>query len=131
MIRSPQLVAHGMTVPHEDLGRGVSQSAALKALAQRREEIEARLKKIEAGALSAASGIGFGKRIGEGTNIAVERLAEVSMHDGLLAELRTVLRAEEKIAGGAGATCDSCGNEIGLERLEAIPWATHCVECAV
>ena len=25
--------------------------------------------------------------------------------------------------------CESCGDEIGLERLEMVPWATLCIEC--
>jgi DnaK suppressor protein len=26
-------------------------------------------------------------------------------------------------------TCEECGKEIGKARLEAIPWATHCLTC--
>lgn len=116
-----------MATPTPDSGDG----AVLRALNRRRETIEARLEDLEAGALSAASGIGFGKRIGEGTNIAVERLAEVSMHDSLLVELQKVRRAQDRITAGDPAVCDTCGNEIGAARLTALPWATRCVACAV
>lgn len=104
---------------------------ARRALASREAEIEERLSSIEAGAVSAASGIGFGKRIGEGTNIAVERMVEVSMHDSLRAELATVRRAQEKLEGGEEASCDGCGRPIGAARLDALPWAVTCVDCAV
>ncbi len=107
--------------PHEE---------ATRALADRRADIEARLSSIEAGAVSAASGIGFGKRVGEGTNIAVERMVEVSMHNSLRAELETVRRAQEKLARDETTGCDVCGKPIGAARLHALPWAVTCVECA-
>ena len=100
-------------------------------LARRVEEIERLLEEIETGAVTAASGIGFGKRIGEGTNIAVERLSAVSMHDSLRTELKTVRRAQEKLERGTATACDVCGKPIGAERLEALPWAVQCVDCAL
>ena len=102
-----------------------------QTLAERRADIEERLTSIEAGAVSAASGIGFGKRIGEGTNIAVERMAEVSMHDRLRAELGTVQRAQEKLERGETTACDRCGEPIDPARLDALPWAVTCVDCAI
>lgn len=113
-----------------DSSAATSGDAAGVGLARRRADIEARLADIEAGAVTAASGIGFGKRIGEGTNIAVERMAEVSMHDSLRAELETVRRAQEKLEHGDGQGCDVCGRPIGAARLEALPWAVTCVDCA-
>jgi DnaK suppressor protein len=29
----------------------------------------------------------------------------------------------------AFGTCESCGKEIGMERLEMVPWATLCIAC--
>ncbi len=100
-------------------------------LARRAADIEARLVKIEAAAVTAVGGIGFGKRVGEGTNIAVERFSEVAIHDGLQQELATIRRAEAKLRDGDAGRCDSCGVAIPVERLEALPWAVHCVECAI
>lgn len=85
---------------------------------------------LEAAAVTAVGGIGFGKRIGEGTNIAVERFSEVAIHDGLQAELATVRRAEEKLLDGDAGHCDECGREIPAERREALPFAVRCVDCA-
>lgn len=100
-------------------------------LATRRAAIETKLREIESAAVTAAGGIGFGKRVGEGTNIAVERISEVAIHDGLQAELATVRRAEEKVVDGDAGRCDHCGREIPAERREALPWAVTCVDCAV
>ena len=74
--------------------------------------------------------IGFGKRVGEGTSHAVERIAAVSAEEQLQAMLREVMRAQEKLADGTYGRCDECGVEIGLERLQARPWATRCVSHA-
>ena len=44
-----------------------------------------------------------------------------------IAELEAALaRAEEGLYG----ICDSCGEEIPPERLEALPFTTLCVQCA-
>jgi DnaK suppressor protein len=37
--------------------------------------------------------------------------------------------ALERIESGTFGTCQTCGKPIAPERLEAIPWATDCVEC--
>ena len=100
------------------------------ALAARAREIETKMADIEAAAVTAAGGIGFGKRVGEGTNIAVERIGEVAVHDRLIAELAPVRRAQAKLAGGSEGRCDECGVEIPPERLEVLPWAVRCVNCA-
>ena len=34
------------------------------------------------------------------------------------------------IDDGTYGTCTNCGNPIGAERLEAIPWAPTCIDCA-
>lgn len=101
-----------------------------KSLASRRQAIEAQLTSIEAAAVTAVGGIGFGKRVGEGTNIAVERFSEVAIHNSLQVELATIRRAEEKLADGNAGRCDDCGRKIPAERLEALPWAVTCVRCA-
>ena len=74
--------------------------------------------------------IGFGKRVGEGTSQAVERIAAVSADEELQAMLDEVKRAQEKLAEGTYGRCDECGVEIAPERLEARPWATRCVSHA-
>jgi DnaK suppressor protein len=45
---------------------------------------------------------------------------------GLLSKINSAL---EKIEGGEYGECESCGEEIGLKRLEARPVARLCIEC--
>ena len=34
-----------------------------------------------------------------------------------------------RIEDGTYGTCENCGNPIGAERLEAMPWVTLCIDC--
>jgi DnaK suppressor protein len=98
------------------------------ALAAKRAELEAELAALSA-PTDDEGGISFGKRVGDGTSIAVERITQVAAHDGLGLMLEEVARAEEKLAEGSYGLCDRCGTPIAEERLVARPWATHCVTC--
>jgi DnaK suppressor protein len=74
--------------------------------------------------------ISFGKRVGEGTSMAVDRLSQVAVHDKLQTALGDVDRALAKVEGDSYGKCDVCGQPIGDARLEALPWATLCVKDA-
>jgi DnaK suppressor protein len=74
--------------------------------------------------------ISFGKRIGEGTSMAVDRLTQVAVHDKLQVIRGDVVRAFAKLDDGSYGTCDVCGKTIPEGRLEALPWAVRCVEDA-
>ncbi len=74
--------------------------------------------------------VGFGKRIGDGTAEAVERLATTATARSIAASIADIDRVTIKIEEGTYGTCDSCGNPIPTERLEARPTSTHCVDCA-
>ncbi len=74
--------------------------------------------------------ISFGKRVGEGTSMAVDRLSQVAVHDRLQTTLADVERALAKLEESSYGSCDVCGEPIGAERLEALPWAVRCVEDA-
>jgi DnaK suppressor protein len=101
-----------------------------------REVLQAKQAEVaaEIAALSAppedTGGIGFGKRVGDGTSIAVERLTLVAAHDRMVALLADVRRALAKLDDGSYGRCDTCGARIPTGRLEALPWAVRCVACA-
>ncbi len=100
-----------------------------EVLAAKRAELEAELARLTV-PTSDPAGISFGKRIGEGTSVAVDRLSQVAAHERLQELLADVLRAQEKLDEDTYGTCDRCGGPIALERLDALPWATRCVACA-
>lgn len=75
-------------------------------------------------------GISFGKRVGDGTSLAVERLTQVAAHEQLLFQAEEVARALAKLDEGTYGKCDSCEAPIPEGRLEIHPWAILCVPCA-
>jgi DnaK suppressor protein len=92
-------------------------------------EIDAEMAEMEKPPTDQGS-ISFGKRIGEGTSMAIDRMAQVAVHDRLQRTRADVVRALEKLDDGSYGTCDVCGRPIGERRLEALPWAVLCVEDA-
>ncbi len=95
-----------------------------------RVELRSQLDEMTAVPLDPMGGVSFGKRVGEGTSQAVERIAQVSAAKSLDAKLRDVERALEKLDEGSYGVCDGCANAIGAERLEAIASAVLCMRCA-
>jgi DnaK suppressor protein len=95
-------------------------------LAAREAELEAQLTELTKPPTEIGS-ISFGKRVGEGTSMAVDRLAAVSTQEALLAMLDEVRRARRLVAEGTYGICEVCGEPIPEGRLEARPWSTRCV----
>jgi DnaK suppressor protein len=58
-----------------------------------------------------------------------ERARLLSVMKALRSNLRWVDRALTKIELGTYGTCERCGNPIGIDRLEALPWAILCIDC--
>ncbi len=56
-----------------------------------------------------------------------EKAAQLTSAEGRL--LADIDAAIERIDRGAYGVCASCGGEIGAKRLEAMPYATQCIEC--
>jgi len=52
------------------------------------------------------------------------QLAEVESR-----ELANIERALVRIRAGTYGECEGCGNKIPLARLNALPYATSCIEC--
>ena len=78
----------------------------------------------------AGANVSFGKRIGEGTTAAVERISTTAAARALAATLADVDRALAKVAEGTYGRCDSCGRRITKERLEAVPTTALCLACS-
>jgi RNA polymerase-binding protein DksA len=55
---------------------------------------------------------------------------DLALRDSERAQLRQVEEALERLTAGSYGTCRSCGRPIAAERLEAIPWAALCIDCA-
>ncbi|MGZ8598334.1 MAG: TraR/DksA family transcriptional regulator [Actinomycetota bacterium] len=104
--------------------------AARATLEAERASLEAELVSLTAVTRDPAATIGFGKRVGEGTNEAIGRIERVGQADALSAKLAGVRRALEKFDEGTYGICDRCGASIPDERLEARPSSVRCVRCS-
>lgn len=58
-----------------------------------------------------------------------EKALVLSMAEGAIETLREVDAALKRIDNGTYGRCESCGNEIPAERLDARPVARLCVTC--
>jgi len=67
--------------------------------------------------------------IAETATVTVDREIDYTLEENsehVLAEIEGALR---RIDEGTYGTCVNCGKPIAEERLAAIPWATHCIDC--
>jgi DnaK suppressor protein len=108
----------------------VDRSEVRAVLERVRDELRSDLETLTAAPRDPMGAVSFGKRVGEGTSQAVERIAQVDAAQRLDAKLHDVERALEKLEEGTYGSCDVCGRPIGDERLEAIPWAVLCLDDA-
>jgi DnaK suppressor protein len=99
------------------------------ALEDRRHRLEDELARLTAPP-EGGTNLSFGKRIGDGTTEAVERISTTATAQSVSASLADVDRALAKLDEGTYGECDRCGLPIGSERMAAVPWAAHCVQCS-
>lgn len=101
-----------------------------RVLEDEREALLDQLGDITTVTRDPAATIGFGKRVGEGTSQAIERIERVGQADALTAKLADVDRALAKFDEVTYGICDRCGATIPDERLEARPSSVLCVRCS-
>lgn len=58
-----------------------------------------------------------------------EQQRDLALRDRALAQLALVDAALARLAEGTFGTCIRCGRGIAPARLEALPWAAHCIDC--
>jgi len=98
-------------------------------LLRRRAELAEELERLTEPPAESAS-VSFGKRVGDGTSEAVERLATTATARSIAASIENIDTALARIDAGTYGMCERCGKKIPLARLEALPATSRCVECA-
>ena len=66
----------------------------------------------------------------EASSTKLEYAKELSLEQNTLDLLSKVEWALAKMGEGTYGICESCGKSIPLARLDALPYATLCVDCA-
>ena len=58
-----------------------------------------------------------------------EQQRDLALRDRATSHLELVDGALARLDDGTYGTCQRCGKPIAPARLEALPWAAHCIEC--
>jgi DnaK suppressor protein len=66
----------------------------------------------------------------DGATSGFERAQVAALLEAARAELAELEEARTRLASGSFGLCESCGNEIGVQRLVARPSVRTCVRCA-
>jgi DnaK suppressor protein len=69
------------------------------------------------------------KDLGDQANTAYTREFFFELGNGDRRLLRDVVSALQRIDEGSFGTCERCGETISEKRLEALPFARHCIDC--
>ncbi len=70
----------------------------------------------------------YGSQAAAATQV-FEQQRDLALRDRASQQLELVDAALARIANGSFGICLRCGKAIAAERLEALPWAAHCIEC--
>lgn len=66
----------------------------------------------------------------EASSMKLEYAKELSIEQNTLDLLSKVDHALERVNAKTYGSCESCGKDIPVERLDVLPYSTLCVECA-
>ncbi|MBP1161350.1 MULTISPECIES: TraR/DksA C4-type zinc finger protein [unclassified Rhodococcus (in: high G+C Gram-positive bacteria)] len=66
----------------------------------------------------------------EGSTIAFERAQVTSLIGDARQELEDLEAALRRVGDGSYGVCEKCGRAINPERLDALPAARRCIDCA-
>ena len=104
-------------------------------LADLRSQLEAERDQLrnqlsELGFADGGAGLEYDENFADSSQVTAERGEAGALAHTLQETLDDVERALEKIGEGTFGTCERCGNPIAEARLEAMPAAKLCIDCA-
>ena len=67
--------------------------------------------------------------LGDTATATLDREIDYSLEENSEHVLRAIDAALQRIEDGTFGICETCGQPISEERLEAIPYATQCIDC--
>ena len=79
-------------------------------------------------AIQAPGQMTYGSQAAAATQV-FEQQRDLALRDRSTQQLELVDAALARLDGGTFGTCLRCGKPIAPARLEALPWAAHCIEC--
>jgi DnaK suppressor protein len=106
------------------------------SLLERREQLQTTIRNHDIGASSLLDETGelmsssADNHLADTASETFERELDEGLEEDAERQLREVEAALARIDEGRYGTCEMCGREIPEGRLEAIPWATLCIDDA-
>jgi DnaK suppressor protein len=88
----------------------------------------ARLRAGIAEGIVAPDSMTYGSQAAAATQV-FEQQRDLALRDRNQQHLEAVEGALARLDDGTYGTCTRCGRPIAPERLEALPWAAHCIDC--
>lgn len=99
-------------------------------LEELRSTYQGNLEQVTSAAVLDFSGIGYTNHQAEDATAMYEQTVAASTVKAIRDRLRQVEEALARYEAGTYGTCESCGREIDIARLEAIPYTPLCLHCA-
>jgi DnaK suppressor protein len=103
---------------------GADLEAARTRLRVERDRLRAELEAT----VNAPDPMTYGSQAAAATQV-FDQQRDLALRERAENQLTQVEAALERIERGTFGTCRRCGNPIGAERLEALPWAALCIDC--
>src|SRR4051794_40050180 len=87
-----------------------------------------RLRAELAATIDAPGQMTYGSQAAAATQV-FEQQRDLALRDRAEQQLGLVESALGRLDAGTFGRCLRCGNPIAAERLGALPWAEHCIDC--
>ena len=88
----------------------------------------ARLLEETGEAIEAPDQMTYGSQAAAASQV-FEQQRDLALRDRAVQHLAQVDAALARLRDGTFGRCVRCGRAIAPDRLEALPWAAHCIEC--
>ncbi|NPV59011.1 MAG: TraR/DksA family transcriptional regulator [Actinobacteria bacterium] len=105
-----------------------------KILLEEKESLEKEYRELEEGNLHSSQSefsgeMPFEEDYAASGTATFERERDLSLSENVKDILQKVNEALERIEAGTYGKCISCGADIPIERLQALPYASLCIPC--
>jgi RNA polymerase-binding transcription factor DksA len=95
-----------------------------------RDTYQVKLEQMETANVLDYSGTGYTNHQADDATMVYDQTVDASTLKAVKARLREIEEALARVEAGTYGTCENCGREIDIARLEAIPYTPLCMRCA-
>jgi len=108
-------------LPMDESDRTDPRTALLAERSRLREEL--------ASTIEAPGQMTYGSQAAAATHV-FEQQRDLALRDRASQQLKLTEAALARLDAGTFGACVRCGKPIAKDRLAALPWAEHCIDCA-